>query len=109
VYEPQKSVLATAGVQRPIEVDCGIDDIPHRSGTYGGTVTYDGTEVPFKVRFHVVEDDYGRSQQGAGESSGTPRCATRPPRESPTSACSCDGARPRSYEGLRRFPPCGTS
>jgi hypothetical protein len=58
-YDLHERVLAWSGVQRPTEVDCEIEDVPDSPRTFGCTVTYDGTEVPFTIRITDVTKALG--------------------------------------------------
>ena len=58
-YDLQERVIATAGVLRPTTADCELDDIPNGPRTFGCTVTFDGTEVPFEVRITKVTKGLG--------------------------------------------------
>ena len=58
-YDLQEKVIARAGVLRPTTADCELDEIPSGPRTFGCTVTYDGTEVPFKVRITDVTEGLG--------------------------------------------------
>jgi len=58
-YDLQERVLAWSGVQAPTEAECEIDEVPDRPRTFGCTVDYDGTEVPFKIRIKDVSKGLG--------------------------------------------------